>query len=52
MPGLGEGLSARDQHLSTYDDILRRVDAALWILDAIIDRSSLRRPRWRAWIKR
>jgi len=34
MPGLGEGLGARDQHLSTYDDILRRVDAALWILDA------------------
>ena len=34
MPGLGEGLGAHDQHLSTYDDILRRVDAALWILDA------------------
>lgn len=34
MPGLGEGLAAHDQHLATYDDILRRVDAALWILDA------------------
>ncbi len=34
MPGLGEGLGARDQHLATYDEILRRVDAALWILDA------------------
>jgi uncharacterized protein len=33
MPELGEGLSARDQHLSTYDGILRRVDTALWILD-------------------
>ena len=34
MPGLGESLRAHDRHLSTYDDILRRVDAALWILDA------------------
>lgn len=34
MPGLGEGMGVHDQHLSTYDDILRRVDAALWILDA------------------
>lgn len=34
MPGLGEGFSARDQHLATYDDVLRRVDAAVWILDA------------------
>jgi uncharacterized protein len=34
MPGLGEGLSARNQHLTTYDDVLRRVDAAVWILDA------------------
>lgn len=34
MPGLGEGLSARDQHLMTYADVLSRVDAAVWILDA------------------
>jgi hypothetical protein len=34
MPGLGESLIKREQHLATYRRVLNDVDVALWILDA------------------
>ena len=34
MPGLGESIASRQRHLETYDRVLRKVDVALWILDA------------------
>jgi predicted GTPase len=34
MPGLGESLRMRDQHLATYKRVLTNADVALWILDA------------------
>jgi len=34
MPGLGESLSKRGQHLQTYERVLKDADVALWILDA------------------
>jgi small GTP-binding protein len=34
MPGLGESLKKRDQHLATYKRVLESADVALWILDA------------------
>jgi small GTP-binding protein len=34
MPGLGESLGKREQHLTTYRRVLEDADVALWILDA------------------
>jgi predicted GTPase len=33
MPGLNESLQSQSHHLGVYEDVLSRVDVALWILD-------------------
>jgi uncharacterized protein len=34
MPGLGESRAKEPEHLKIYEDVLREVDVALWVIDA------------------
>lgn len=34
MPGLGESIDTRSEHLATYESVLKDIDVAVWILDA------------------